>query len=159
MDYPEQIRERLRQMASEVGPDNTLIGKVSSVDEDNLVCDIKDDDGLDFYDVRLQPVLDGNESVTLFPKVGCWAVAIRLEDSDDFFLIACTELDKWRLTVGETIVEQNSNGLLVKKGDDTLKEALSLIVEAVQVIVVSSGTNPDYTKLIQAQAKINNLLR
>lgn len=159
MEYPEQIRERLRQMASEVGPDNTLIGKVSSVNEGELVCDMKDDDGLEFYDVRLQPVIDGEQAFTLVPKVGSWAVAIRLEDSDDFFLIAATQLDKWRLNVGEAIIEQTESGLLVSKGTDTLKEALSLIVEAVQVIVVSSGTNPDYVKLTQAQAKINNLLR
>ncbi len=48
--------------------------------------------------------------------------------------------------------------LLVQKGADTLKQALTLIVEAVQPIVVLYGNNPVYAKLTQALAKINNLL-
>ena len=48
--------------------------------------------------------------------------------------------------------------LLVEKDGDTLKQALTLIVEAVQPIVVIYGNNPIYSKLSEALTKINNLL-
>lgn len=49
--------------------------------------------------------------------------------------------------------------LLVQKGGDTLKQALVLIVEAVQPIVVLYGNNPVYSKLAEALTKINALLK
>jgi phage baseplate assembly protein gpV len=58
-----------------------------------------------------------------------------------------------------TVSLNSSDGkLLLQKGTDTLKQALTLIVEAVQPIVVLYGNNPVYTKLTQALTKINNLL-
>jgi hypothetical protein len=73
--------------------------------------------------------------------------------------IAFGEIDKWRLKIGESVVEATSAGLLIQKQDDTLKQVLQLLIEAVQVIVVVQGTNPDYTKLTEAMNKLNNLLR
>ena len=46
----------------------------------------------------------------------------------------------------------------LSKGSDTLKDALTLLIEAVQQIMVIYGNNPDFSKLSQAQTKVNNLL-
>ena len=43
--------------------------------------------------------------------------------------------------------------------NDTMKEVMTLIIEAVQQIVVLQGNNPNYVKLTQALVKVNNLLR
>ncbi len=40
---------------------------------------------------------------------------------------------------------------------DSLKDILTLILKAVQPILVLYGNNPDYAKLTQALTKINNL--
>jgi phage baseplate assembly protein gpV len=44
------------------------------------------------------------------------------------------------------------------KGSDTLKQILTLIVEAVQATVVLQGNNPDAAKLSQALGKINAIM-
>jgi hypothetical protein len=160
MDRARQIREKLQQMARQFGPPSTLLGQVKSVDENELTCDLYDEEtAVVFYDVRLRPVLDGKESLTLIPKVDTWALAARIEDDDEWMIIAAGEIDRYRLSIGQTVIEQDSTGLLIAKQDDTLKQVLTLIVEAVQKIVVIQGTNPDLPKLSQALTKINNLLR
>lgn len=158
MDKHEQIRQGLAALAKRFGPQGTLLATVQSVDETEMTCTLFDDD-IEIYDVRLRPVLNGNESLTLFPKVGSYVLAVKIEDTEEWMVIACDEIDKWRLVIGETVIEQSSEGLLIKKQEDTLKEVIQLIIEAVQQIVVLQGTNPDYVKLTQALSKAQNILR
>ena len=160
MDKNEQIREALRNIAKQVGPDCSLLAKVKSVDEDEQTCVLWDDDTeLEFREVRLRPVMDGKESVTLFPKVGSWGLAIRIEEDNEWMLLNSGEIDKWRLSIGQTIIEQDAEGLLIKKENDTLRKALELIIEAVSKVVVIQGQNPDYVKLEQALTIIKNVLK
>src|SRR5207237_161663 len=118
------------------------------------------DDDFEYPGIRLRPVLDGNEALTLFPKVGTWALAVRIEDEEhEWMVMAMGEVDKWRLKIGTAIIEQDATGLLVSKGTDTLKQVLTLIIEAMQKIIVLQGTNPDRAKLVTAKTKTNNLFR
>jgi hypothetical protein len=49
--------------------------------------------------------------------------------------------------------------LQIKKQNDTLRQALEMIIQAVMKVAVIQGTNPDYAKLQQALIKIQNILR
>lgn len=158
MDKAQQIRNALQQWAAKHGPDASVLGTVKSVDDDAMTCSMEVDEGIEF-EVRLRPVLDGTESITLFPKVGSMALAIRIEADEDWYLLHAGEVDKWQLKIGTTIIEQDADGLLIKKDADTLKQVFTNIIEAVQQVVVMYGNNPDYTKLIEAQTKVNNLFK
>ncbi len=157
MDVNEQIRQSFRRLAGEVGPLNSILVQVVSVDEDEKTCEVIDDD-VTYYDVRLRPVINGKESITVYPKVNTWALMLRIEDDDAWQIVSVDEADKVSIKVGTTEMVLN-DGFLIKKGDDTLKIILNLIVEAVQQIVVLQGNNPDYEKLAQATTKISNLLK
>lgn len=159
MGKQEEIREALAAWARKHGPDATVLATVKSVDEDAMTCVLEDDEGLEIHDVRLRPVLDGNQSITIFPKVDTWALAIRIESDEEWMLLSAGEIDKWQLVIGDTIIEQNEDGLLIQKGSDSLKEVLTNIIEAVQQIVVLYGNNPDYAKLATALTKTNNIFR
>ena len=108
--------------------------------------------------MRLGPVLNEKESLTLFPKIGSYVLAVKIENDEDWMVVACDEVDKVRVIAGEMIFEMK-DGYLIKKGNDTLKEVIQLIIEAVQKIVVLQGTNPDYMKLTQALTKAQNILK
>lgn len=153
----ELIRQGLQHLGKKVGPVQTMLAQVESIDEDAATC-VLDEDGLLVNDVRLRPVLNGKESITIYPKPGCWVLAVRIEDDEDWMVVAADEVDKYRLKVGDTELEVK-DGFLVKRGEDTLKEVLQLIIEAVSVVVVLQGTNPDYTKLQEALTKAQNLLK
>ena len=160
MGKQDEIRKRLREFAGEVGPQQTMLAIVKDVDEAEFTCTLKDeDDGFEYPGIRLRPVLDGMEGLTLFPQVGTWAFAIRIEEDDDWMLLAVGQVQKWRLTIGDTVLEQTGSGLLVSRDNTTLKNALINIIEAVQKIIVLQGNNPDYNKLTAAKSAINLLLR
>jgi hypothetical protein len=160
MGREEQIRELLDERAARVGPQPTMLAIVRSVNDTEATCVLYDaETNLEYYDVRLRPVIDGKESLTVFPKDKSWCLATRIEGTEEWMVLACSEIDKWRLKIGDTLIEQNATGLLIKKQNDTLRQALELIVQAVMKVVVVQGQNPDYVKLQQALTKIQNILR
>lgn len=159
MSLIDEIRQSLADHAGRFGPSPTLLAKVKTVNSSDKTVDLVDDDGLEIPGVRIKPVLDGSEGLTLFPKVDSWAIAVRVEDSEDWMLIASGEVDKWQLSIGQTLIEQTAQGLQIKKGADSLKDVLQMIIEATQQIVVLVGNGPDYAKLGQALVKLNNILR
>lgn len=159
MGLHEDIREALFNLAAKVGPMPTVLATVKSVDEGKMTCTLEDDDGALISEVRLRPVLDGKEALTVFPKVGTWALALRIENDDDWMVVAAGEADKWRLKVGEALVEQDASGLLVKQQSDSLLQVIELMIEAVMSVVVLQGRSPDYAKLQQALTKAKKILR
>ncbi len=160
MTIEEQLREALLKMAAKVGPTVTLLAKVLTVDETESTCVLQDDDTeIVYHNVRLRPVLDGNASQMLVPKEGTWALAVRIEDTEQYMLIACGETAKLISKIGTTTLQQSAGGFEIKKGNDSLKEVIVNMIEAVQQIVVLQGNNPDYAKLTTALTKTNNLLQ
>jgi hypothetical protein len=69
------------------------------------------------------------------------------------------EITEVNLIIGTVKYKVDETGFLFQKDTDTLKDALTLIVDAVKQIFVVEGNNVDYPKLAQAQVKINNILK
>lgn len=130
MDKKEQIRQRLKEMASEVGPAVSLLAQVSAIDLDERTCDLVDDEGLEFPGVRLRPVVDDTESLTLIPKLNTWVLAIRIEDDAEWMIVAAGELDAYRLVCDDVQFNGGANGGLVKwvpEEERGLKEELDRV--------------------------------
>lgn len=160
MDKHEQIRQGLRDFSSLHGPAPTILAQVQDIDESNATCELKDEEtDITYHDVRLRPVLRNGESVTQYPHVGSWVIAMRIENTKEWMVVACCNIDKWRLKIGNSTIEQDTTGLLIQNQSDTLRQALELIIQAVMKTVVVQGQNPDYGKLQQALTKIQNILR
>ena len=104
---------------------------MKSVDEENATCVLVDEDEQEFLDVRLRPVLTGKQSFLQIPKIGSFVLAVRIEDDDDWMVIAQDETDKFlwvtptaKIEVSEKIlIEANENNLL------TLMERLFTVIE------------------------------
>jgi hypothetical protein len=114
MNKAEKIRQLLYEMGRGVGPAPTMLAKVTSVDEAENTCVLTDDQtNLPYEDVRLRPVLDATKSITLIPKVGTWALAVRIEDEDEWMVIAVGEADKILINSPEVIFNDGTKGGLV----------------------------------------------
>lgn len=160
MTNAEAIRQKHEEIASKFGPRPTVFATVLNLDPIALTCTLENDDGTVQYPmVRLRPAIDGLESITLFPKIGTWCIAVRIENDQDWMAIAFGEIDGWKLTTGNSVMRIDDNGFLVKNGTDNLHDAISLIITAVSQIMVAYGNNPDYLKLQQAQTMVDNLLK
>ena len=142
MATPEQIREAFKNMAKLHGPAVSNIAKVKSVDEEKAICVLVDEDGQEFFDVRLRPVLSGKKSFILVPKIGTYVLAVRVEDDDDWMVIAADEVTKVGYYIGDTIIEIDASGFLLQKENETLKKIMVDLIAAIKAMSFSLST-PD----------------
>lgn len=142
MPTPEQIRAALESMAKQSGPAVSNIAKVKSVDEAKATCTLIDEDDQEFLNVRLRPVLTGNKSFILVPKVGSQVLAVRVEDDDDWMIIAADEIQKIGYYIGTTIFEIDAVGFLLQKENETLKKIMVDLVGEIKAMSFTL-TTPD----------------
>lgn len=164
MDRKEQIRQGLQKLASQLGPLQTLLAQVVSVDEDEMTCVLKDDDGFEIYDVRLKPVLTADESVVLIPEVDSWVLATRIEDDDEWLVMAAEKISKYRMTVGSCVMEVDETGFSFQKGEKSLKGILSDLLTGIQALTVPTNTGPsgipiNLATFQQVQTDLNQILK
>jgi len=135
MDRGEQIRQRLKQLAKNATSKVTILATVKSVDANEKTCVLNDSDiDLAYEDVRLSPVLDGKGSITLYPKVGTWALAVRIEDEDDWMLVACGELERYQITVDQMSFEIKGDEILLNDGEFGGLVKIGKLVEQLNII-------------------------
>ncbi len=145
MATEEQLRHRMFEMGAMHGPAPTNIARVKAVDEQAGTCDLIDEDDQEIFEVRLKPVLSDNKSFLQIPKVGTYVMAVRVEDDDDWMIIACDEVEKFLWLVGDTKLEL-SDKICIEAGNQNL---LSLMTRLFTVIERGYQTNMGVTiKLI-----------
>jgi len=138
--------------------DDILVGTVISVDKELDSSVIEVDGGLLGF-VRLRSTTGpSGKGIVFYPAINSVVLVERLND-EEWFVVMLSELDSAVVTIGNTRLTINASGFLIKKDTDTLKDALTLIIDSVKQVTVLYGNNPDYLKLNAAQTKINNLLQ
>lgn len=159
MTTPEQIREGLKEMAKSHGPSVSNIAKVKSVDEAKATCVLIDEDEQEFFDVRLRPVLSGKKSFILVPKVGSYVLAIRVEDDDDWMVIAADEIEKTGYYIDNVIIEIDATGFLLQKENETLKKIMVDLIAAIKDMsfVVTTPSGPGATTILNNTAQFTTI--
>lgn len=163
MDRKEQIRQGLIGLAGQHGPLQTILAIVESVDDNEMTCVLNDDDVF-IYDVRLKPVLTVSESMVMFPAVGSWVLAARIEEDDDWLVIACEKVDRYRITGADCVIELDGQGVKISKGSETLKNILSDFLAAIKSLTVPTNNGPSGTPInspafTAIENRINNFLK
>ncbi|PXY44529.1 hypothetical protein [Flavobacterium hydrophilum] len=154
MPTPEQIRLAFQQMAKNDGPAVSNIAKVKSVDENKALCVLIDEDDQEILDVRLRPVLSEKKSFILVPKVGSYVLAVRVEDDDDWMIIAADEVTKVGYYIENTIIEVDASGFLFQKENETLKKIMVDFLAAIKSMSFQVNT----TGTASAQSGTTNVL-
>ncbi len=149
----------LNTHAKKAAVEANIIGKAINIRE--AVCDVEVNGEATLLDVRLHCIEDTLKSkFVVKPKdKSLVIVGIISNLKTERFIVQCSEIEEVITHIEDVQCSINSKGVLIKKGDDSLKEVLSLIIEATNQIAVVIGNNPDYTKLLKATKKLNNLLR
>ena len=154
----QQIKEQFGDFANKYGPAAIIPAQVTAINEDDTIA-VVFSDGVELDDVRLKSVVKSGNKVLLIPTIGSTVMVGKIQNSDEYIVIAVDEISEVVYNIGSAKYSVTSEGFLLQKGNDTLKEILTLIIEAVQPVVVIYGNNPVYLKLQQALNKIENLLR
>lgn len=155
MDSKEkQIRDRLKSIAEEHGPDIFKDGTVIEVDDDNYFADVKLDTGETYFECRLRAMVAGNQSIDVLPAVGSAVVIAKIID-DEYIVIACDKISSYRVTVGTTVFKLDETGALISKGNETLNKILNDLIQ----IIIGIGAFKDMPGLAAIKIRINDLLK
>lgn len=132
------VRNALKAFIQQNSRGGNVLAKVKDVDETNNTCTLVDDldESIEFLNVRLRPVIDGKEAVTMFPKVGTWAIAEKIEEGTDMIVVAVGEVQKVKAVVGVSELEITAEGFSIKKGE-TLGDILRDLCTSIQEITVN----------------------
>ncbi|MDM1557054.1 hypothetical protein HX126_21090 [Chryseobacterium indologenes] len=131
----------------------TNIARVKSVDENEGTCVLIDEDDQEYLEVRLKPVLSENKSFLQIPKIGSFVLAVRIEDDEDWMIIASDEVDKFLWNVGKTKLEL-SDKVLIEAGNQNL---LSLMNRLFTVIERGYQTNTGSTIKLILEPEFNSI--
>jgi hypothetical protein len=143
----EQIRTALRNFIDKTKDNtDTLLATVKSTTAD--YCTLVDDEtGIEYEDVRLRVVLDDKKGFALVPKVGTWALAVRIEGSEDWFVIGVGEVsecilsaERVRITCDDIQFNGGTLGGLFEKAKLTAELNKEKAITQAMISIISGPT-------------------
>ena len=146
------IRNKLWELSKSVGPEVSNIARVIEVNEDEALCQLEDEDGQLIPDVRLRPVLTGKKSFIQIPKVGSLVLAIRIEDTDEWMIIASDEIEKVAWYVGETSIELTDK-VHIEAGGENLADLIERLFDAILRMRFTTNSGPTIRLINQQEFK------
>lgn len=154
----EDIKTQMTDFSKKFGPSVIVPAIVFAVNADDTIHVIFSH-GAEIEDARLKSVVKAGNKFLLIPKIGSVVQVAKIENSDEYLVIAVDEITEVIYVIDGVQFSFDENGFVIKKGTDTVKDVLKLIVEAVEQITVLQGNNPNYVKLTNALTKINNIFQ
>lgn len=120
-----------------------LSGTVVEVDNEARTCNI-DIDGTTLPGVLLQPVIDNNTGIVIFPKVKATALCLYNAEYDGWVLLQSTDIERVLINIGNTAIEASADGISFNGGNNgglvninTLKSAFNAVVSDIAVIATA----------------------
>lgn len=105
--------------------DELMLAEVVEVDCVERTCTVLDD-GVEYYGVRLQPVVEKDGGLGLFPKVGAFVLIAKIEGGD-LYVVTASEYDSITLKIDDISLLLDKNGIVANNGDNGLVKINKLI--------------------------------
>lgn len=109
---------------------------VSKVDEKEFTCEVRRDDAVDYFDVRLRGLVNPDlQGMAFIPIIGSTVLVCRIGNSNELFACQYTEIDKVIFTDNDLELKINANNIDLKKG-----EKISIHVDADKLEIINDKT-------------------
>jgi hypothetical protein len=114
--------------------------------------------------VRLVAIDEAQDYCLIYPKIGSKVIVGRLENTDELFLIQCSEVEKVIVKMGLLKFEMIDNKFKIESGGANLKSILNQVLQQLQVLVITTPAGPgslspaDVAVFSQSNTLINQLL-
>jgi hypothetical protein len=143
-DPKKELTDALDEFVKRRTTVTVIPAKVLSVDSNALTCNVEDIEENEVFDVRLRATLDGvKKGFVLLPKVGSSVLIANIGNSKNaYFVVAYSEVTKVTAWMDETKFEVDTAGLLLQKGEQTLRLILNDILNQIKLITVPVTTAP-----------------
>lgn len=124
-DYSD-IRKGLAELAS--SRTVTILGTSIDINEKERTCTVTDN-GVSYYDVRLQCVTGGDKGIVVIPADGSQVLMIAVEGSDEYAVVMCEKADKVLIDADtEIVINGGNNGGMIKIQE--LTDKINALVDA-----------------------------
>lgn len=118
-----EIDEIRRKLFGQMGDmvHHVIQGVVTDVNEDEFTCTVRVDDAVDFFDVRLRGLVDGNlKGLALIPKAQSVVLVCPIGGSNELFVCQYTEIDKMVFTDNDLTLTIDTEKLEMSRGGVTI---------------------------------------
>jgi len=141
-----------------------VAGKVASTDTRTMTCHVDLEARPTRYEVRLRAVVSDDTGLVAVPKEGSMVLVAMVDNMpQSSFVVATGELEKIQATIGESYMELTAQGMIMKRGGESLKKLLSDTYAAIQAMTVTTPAGPsgppiNIADFINLQSRLNNIL-
>ena len=112
-----EIEEIRRKIMNESGDSSVFPAIVTKVDESDFTCEVRRDDAVDYFDVRLRGLVKGDlQGFAFIPRLQSTVLVCRIGKSNEFFVCHFTEIDKVIFTSADISLTVDADRIEVLKG-------------------------------------------
>lgn len=133
-----EIEEIRRKIMNESGDSSVFPAIVTKVDESDFTCEVRRDDAVDYFDVRLRGLVKGDlQGFAFIPKMQSTVLVCRIGKSNELFVCQFTEIDKVIFTSADTSLTVDADKIEVLKGSkfSILINSESMTIQAGQATI------------------------
>lgn len=158
------IQQSIKRIVDQSIPVQVVAGKVASTDTRNMTCQVDIEGRPTRYEVRLRAVVSDDTGLVAVPKEGSMVLVAMVDNMpQSSFVVATGELEKLQATIGESYMELTAQGMIMKRGGESLKKLLSDTYAAIQAMTVTTPAGPsgppiNIADFINLQSRLNNIL-
>jgi len=161
----DQIRQGLAEFAARFGPAAIAPALVLAINNDDTIqIQFSDDAVID--DCRLKSVVKEGNRVIMVPKVDSIVLVARIENSDEYVVVAVEEITKILYLIGDARYEVDESGHLIEAGGENLLDVLIDFAEAciTERHTTKNGPTINMTalskqKFINVKSRLQKILR
>ena len=142
--------------------DDVMHGVVVSVDKLAARCSVEVG-GQRYDSVSLRSVITNDMGVVFYPAPHSVLFLYKLPGSKRLVVLACSEIESFHIKIEDTELSGNANGVVVKRGAESLKSILADTLDAIIAMTVTTGVGPsgtpiNFAEFQQLKSRLNNLL-
>ncbi|MCS2363083.1 MULTISPECIES: hypothetical protein [Bacteroides] len=133
-----EIEEIRRKIMGESRDSSVFPAIVTKVDESDFTCEVRRDDAVDYFDVRLRGLVKGDlQGFAFIPRLQSTVLVCRIGKSNELFVCQFTEIDKVIFTSADTSLTVDADKIEVLKGSkfSILINSESMTIQAGQATI------------------------
>ncbi|TAG31880.1 MAG: hypothetical protein EAZ35_02190 [Sphingobacteriia bacterium] len=125
----------------------------------NNTCSISIDNGPVIKGVLMQSIVDSVANfIRVKPSVGSVVqVGMVQNKEEEYIILQCSLIEEVWMKVGDVEYKINSTKHFVKNGNAEMWDAINLLFQAIEPIIILQGRNPDRLKMAQSKLKFKKI--
>jgi len=157
-----EIEEIRRKIMGESRDSSVFPAIVTKVDESDFTCEVRRDDAVDYFDVRLRGLVKGDlQGFAFIPRLQSTVLVCRIGKSNELFVCQFTEIDKVIFTSADISLTVDADRIEVLKGGNIsiFIDSESMAIQAGQATIKATTRGLTLTKGSSGLKKtLNDLL-